>query len=162
MKVQWNSITLLIKVKDQWYAREMIVTNTYPDTGDAERVDTSISISWWRFLQDEVNCSVIPNSKYHILFRTLELNLWGCFSRSKWNFTQIAASCRGDSLLNVSSYWILIFSGSNFVAFQPRCFLCLPLPRKSSCWWYYMAWDRPSYLLPPHLTMRSTIDLSLL
>ena len=46
----------------------------------------------WRFLQEEENCSDVAYSKYQILFFIRLLNLFGFFSRSRWNLQQIAAS----------------------------------------------------------------------
>ena len=45
-----------------------------------------------RFLQDDENCSEVAYSKYQILFFIRLLNLFGFFSRSRWNLQQIAAS----------------------------------------------------------------------
>lgn len=53
---------------------------------------TNISIFSWRFLQEAANVSEVAYSKYQSLFFMRLLNLWGFFSRSKWNLTQIAAS----------------------------------------------------------------------
>lgn len=46
----------------------------------------------FRFLHVALKVSLVAYSKYHNLFFMRELNLWGFFSRSKWNFTQMAAS----------------------------------------------------------------------
>lgn len=53
---------------------------------------TTISMCSWRFLHDAAKVSEVAYSKYHNLFFIRLLNLWGFFSRSKWNLTQIAAS----------------------------------------------------------------------
>ena len=45
-----------------------------------------------RFLHDDENCSDVAYSKYHSLFFIRLLNLFGFFSRSKWNLQQMAAS----------------------------------------------------------------------
>lgn len=55
-----------------------------------------------RFLQEAAKVSEVAYSKYHSLFFMRLLNLCGFFSRSKWNLTQIAASC-GES--NKESCW---------------------------------------------------------
>lgn len=52
-----------------------------------------MSMCSWRFLQEAANVSDVAYSKYHSLFFIRLLNLCGFRSRSKWNFTQMAASC---------------------------------------------------------------------
>ena len=52
-----------------------------------------MSISSCSFLHDAAKVSEVAYSKYQSLFFILLLNFSGFFSRSRWNFTQIAASC---------------------------------------------------------------------
>lgn len=57
------------------------------------KIITTISIFSCKFLHDAANVSDVAYSKYHSLFFIRLLNLCGFRSRSKWNFTQMAASC---------------------------------------------------------------------
>lgn len=50
------------------------------------------STNSWRFLHVAEKVSLVAYSKYQSLFFIRELNLCGFFSRSKWNFTHMAAS----------------------------------------------------------------------
>lgn len=59
----------------------------------SNRMPSHVSSTYsWRFLQVAENVSLVAYSKYQSLFFIRELNLWGFFSRSRWNLTQIAAS----------------------------------------------------------------------
>lgn len=60
--------------------------------GEKTMINTSISKNSCKFLHDAANVSDVAYSKYHNLFFILLLNLCGFFSRSRWNFTQMAAS----------------------------------------------------------------------